>query len=287
MSDHDNHLESASAEASCAPTPSSGHREGGPTKRQIFIGGLSFDSEERDLRDFFHDCGEIESIRIPSHHDTGRPRGIAFVDFVDNKGAERALEKDGQDLQGRSLKISPTKTARGDAAAGYRNRDRSPPPSRRSNDCKTVFVGNLSHDAEERDLSKAFEGCGDIESIRIVLDRDTGKARGFGYVEFTSKDAVESALKISGQDIAGRIVRVDYAADRDAAPRGRSNYDDYDRRGGRDDRRGGGRDSYRDRDYHDRDSYYSERDHRSGRDGYGRDRDAGSGRSRRDAYGRD
>ncbi len=51
----------------------------------IFVGGLSFDAEEADVKAFFDEFGEIRTVRIPVHQDTGRRKGMAFVEFVKSK----------------------------------------------------------------------------------------------------------------------------------------------------------------------------------------------------------
>jgi nucleolin len=266
--------------------PAGESRRGGAENNQVFVGSLSYDSNEEDLRQFFADCGRVVDVRIPVFADSGRPRGIAFVEFESDEAANKACEKDGMDLQGRQLKINIA-NARGGAGGG------GAPRGARPDGCKTVFVGNLSWNADEPSLQQAFEKCGPVTSVRIITDRDTGRSRGFGYVEFETAEAVDAALDLSGVDIAGRNMRVDYASDRGAGGgggRGRGR-DDYGGGRGRDseyhDRDYGGRgrdyDSYgggRDRDYpRDRERDYNRG---SGRDydrgGSSRDYDRGSGR---------
>ncbi|XP_076816211.1 putative RNA-binding protein RbpA isoform X1 [Clavelina lepadiformis] len=60
--------------------------------------------------------------------------------------------------------------------------------------CK-VFVGNLSYDATEDELKDTFRNCGKVEDVAIITDRDTGRARGFGFVTFSSPDEAEAAIK--------------------------------------------------------------------------------------------
>ena len=76
--------------------------------------------------------------------------------------------------------------------------------------CCSVFVGNLPWSATEEDLKWLFEDCGEIASARIATDKETGKPRGFGHVDFTSTEAVDAAMAKNGADLYGRPVRVDY-----------------------------------------------------------------------------
>ncbi|CAF4839104.1 unnamed protein product [Pieris macdunnoughi] len=74
----------------------------------------------------------------------------------------------------------------------------------------SIFIGNLPFAIEDETLRAKFEKCGEIESVRIVRDEKTGAGKGFGYVNFKSKDAVELALALSEEDltIKNRILRV-------------------------------------------------------------------------------
>jgi len=87
-------------------------------------------------------------------------------------------------------------------------------PSAKPDGCLTVFVGNLSFNVDEETLREAFKDCGEITSIRFVEDKATGEFKGFGYIEFASTESTDAAIKMSGTDILGRAVRVDYANDR-------------------------------------------------------------------------
>ncbi len=97
-----------------------------------------------------------------------------------------------------------------------------------------IYVGNLSYSATEDDLRKAFEAFGEVESATIVMDRETGRSKGFGFVEMpTAAEAQTAIAELNGKDLKGRTVTVNEARPR--TDRGPS-----DRGGGR---MGGGRDS--------------------------------------------
>ena len=74
---------------------------------------------------------------------------------------------------------------------------------------KTIFVGRLSWNVDNDWLAQEFAHCGEVESANVQMDRDSGKSRGFGYVRFTTSEAVEKALLMSGQEIDGRAVNID------------------------------------------------------------------------------
>lgn len=73
----------------------------------------------------------------------------------------------------------------------------------------TIFVGRLSWSIDNDRLAQEFASCGEVESATVQTDRETGKSRGFGYVRFTTSEAVEKALLLNGTEIDGRAVNID------------------------------------------------------------------------------
>ncbi|CAA3010006.1 glycine-rich RNA-binding 3, mitochondrial-like [Olea europaea subsp. europaea] len=78
-----------------------------------------------------------------------------------------------------------------------------------------LFVGGLSYNMDEMSLREAFAGCGEVVEARIIMDRETGRSRGFGFVTYTSTDEASSAIQeLDGQELQGRRIRVNYATER-------------------------------------------------------------------------
>jgi nucleolin len=73
----------------------------------------------------------------------------------------------------------------------------------------SIFVGQLSWSIDNDRLAQEFSQCGEVLSATVQLDRNTGRSRGFGYVHFSTADAVEKALKMNGSEIDGRAIRID------------------------------------------------------------------------------
>lgn len=83
-----------------------------------------------------------------------------------------------------------------------------------------LFIGNLSFTVTEAELESSFASYGALEEVKVVLDRETGRSRGFGFVTFTTEDAAKSALAQDGKDLNGRDLRVSIAESKPRAKTG-------------------------------------------------------------------
>ncbi|XP_028088065.1 glycine-rich RNA-binding protein 4, mitochondrial-like [Camellia sinensis] len=81
-----------------------------------------------------------------------------------------------------------------------------------------LFIGGLSYGTDDQSLRDAFSGFGDVVDAKVITDRETGKSRGFGFVNFTSDESATSAMSsMDGQPLDGRTVRVSYATERQSS----------------------------------------------------------------------
>jgi len=77
---------------------------------------------------------------------------------------------------------------------------------------KNIFVGNLSYGATEADIRSMFEAYGAVERVNLVTDRDTGQARGFGFVEMSNGAEADRAIaELNGRELGGRSLNVNEA----------------------------------------------------------------------------
>jgi len=83
-----------------------------------------------------------------------------------------------------------------------------------------IYVGNLSFDATEEDIRQAFAEYGEVSSVNIITDRETGRPRGFAFVEMPDGNQAKEAIeKVNLRDIAGRSVTVNEARPKRDRPR--------------------------------------------------------------------
>jgi cold-inducible RNA-binding protein len=93
-----------------------------------------------------------------------------------------------------------------------------------------LYVGNLSYEVTDNDLQTLFSPHGTVQSAQVIMDRDTGRSKGFGFVEMNNNDEAQAAIKaLNGQESNGRALTVNEARPREdrgggqrGAPSGRS-----------------------------------------------------------------
>ncbi len=77
---------------------------------------------------------------------------------------------------------------------------------------RKLYVGNLPDSATEQDLSDKFAACGTVESVKLITDRDTGRSKGFGFIEMASEAEAQAAIdSLNGSDYEGRPMKVNEA----------------------------------------------------------------------------
>lgn len=82
-----------------------------------------------------------------------------------------------------------------------------------------LYVGNLPWRASDDDLRDLFANIGEVHSAVVITDRETGRSRGFGFVEMDSSDAANAISELNGKDYGGRPLRVNEAQERERRPR--------------------------------------------------------------------
>ncbi len=90
---------------------------------------------------------------------------------------------------------------------------------------KKIYVGNLSYNTGEDQLTELFAQYGTVLSAKIIVDRDTNRSKGFGFIEMEEDDAAEAAIStLNNQEVDGRNLRVNEAIEREKRPRDNYRY---------------------------------------------------------------
>ncbi|KAL1206166.1 Heterogeneous nuclear ribonucleoprotein 1 [Cardamine amara subsp. amara] len=162
---------------------------------KLFIGGISWDTDENLLREYFSSFGEVLQVTVMREKATGRPRGFGFVAFSDPAVIDRVLQ-DKHHIDNRDVDVKRAMS-----------REEQSPAGRSGN---FNASRNFDSGANVR-TKKIFVGV-------IMIDQTTQRPRGFGFVSFDSEDSVDLVLHKTFHDLNGKQVEVKRALPKDANP---------------------------------------------------------------------
>ena len=182
--------------------------------KNLFVGNLSWNVDEAWLTSEFEVFGELSGARIVTDRESGRSKGFGYVEYTNAEDAAKAYaEKKDSDLDGRTINLDWA-TVRPDNKDKQEDRRKSY-GDQLSEPSDTLFVGNLAFDVGQEEVSEAFTPFGTISSCRLPTDINTGMAKGFGYVTFSSVEEAKAGLEaMQGGYIGSRPVRLDYSQPR-------------------------------------------------------------------------
>ena len=90
-----------------------------------------------------------------------------------------------------------------------------------------LYVGNLSFSTDDTSLNELFAEFGTVDSAKVVTDRDSGRSRGFGFVEMSNDDEANTAISdLNGKEVDGRVLKVNQAKPKENRPGGGGGYSD-------------------------------------------------------------
>ncbi|KDP39233.1 hypothetical protein JCGZ_00990 [Jatropha curcas] len=182
---------------------------------KLFIGGISWDTDEERLKEYFSKYGEVVEAVIMRDRTTGRARGFGFVVFADPAVAERVI-MDKHMIDGRTVEAKKA-VPRDDQHILNRNTSNihgSPGPGR----TKKIFVGGLASTVTDSDFKKYFEQFGNINDVVVMYDHNTQRPRGFGFITYDSEDAVDRVLHKTFHELNGKMVEVKRAVPKELSP---------------------------------------------------------------------
>lgn len=174
-------------------------------QRTVFCMQLSQRIRGRDLEEFFSSVGKVRDVKLITCNKTRRFKGIAYVEFKDPESVPLAMGLTGQKLLGVPIMVQPTqaeKNRQGNTAA----------PMMMPTDLKgpmRLYVGSLHFNITEDMLRGIFEPFGKIDSIQLIMDPETGRSKGYGFITFHNADDAKKALEqLNGFELAGRPMKV-------------------------------------------------------------------------------
>lgn len=181
-------------------------------KSKLFVRNLSWSVTEDDLYDLFSEVGEITALKIPVRREDGKSRGIAFIEMATPEQGQAAVDQlNGTLLYDREIAVTYQDENRarpgGGGGAGASSGGGGGMPPKNSK----LFIRNISFEATEQDLQNLFEEVGNVVSVKIPVDRDTGAHRGFAFVEMGSQDEAEQVIhQFNNSELMGKALAIAY-----------------------------------------------------------------------------
>ena len=172
----------------------------GRNSSNLIVNYLPNDCSEDELRSLFEAHGPVESVKVVTDRATGLSCGYGFVKFSSESSAVNAIEgMQGLPLRGKRLKVSVALgPGRGGGLEGLPRNN--------------LIVNYLTHDMDEDALLRLFSQHGDVESVKVVRDKETHKSQCYGFVKFCSDEAAESALAaLNGLPVGSKRLKVSVA----------------------------------------------------------------------------
>ena len=164
----------------------------------LYVGDLDPTVQEDQLFELFNAVAPVASLRVCRHAVTRRSLGYAYVNFHTHEDAKKANDA----LNYQRIPAGPTGRP---CRIMWSERD----PSRRKQGKGNIYIKNLADEIETRDLHDTFSVFGNIISCRVVVDKESGKSRGFGFVHFEEESSALQAIeKVNGNVILDKTVYV-------------------------------------------------------------------------------
>jgi len=151
--------------------------------RKLFIGGISWDTDQKDLKEYFTKFGEVTDVTIKTDPATGKSRGFGFITFAAEETVDTVLKNVPHTIKGKQVDPKRAKVRPG---------------------IKKIFVGGLDNDYPEADIKAYFEKYGKVESVELPFDKVKNQRRQFCFVTFETEDACEASCKQSKQKIGNK-----------------------------------------------------------------------------------
>ncbi|KAF8404841.1 hypothetical protein HHK36_009730 [Tetracentron sinense] len=211
---------------------------------KLFVGGISWETNEDTLKDHFNKYGDVVESVIMREKSTGNARGFGFVLFSDPSAADKALQ-DKHVILGRMVDVKKA-VPRGEQRQNqhhdhHPHQQQNKGSSKNSSNggsnnqfrTKKIFVGGLSASLTEEEFKSYFEKFGRITDVVVMYDSATHRPRGFGFITFDSEDAVENVTQKSFHELNNKLVEVKRAVPKDGNNNGSNNsYNSYNMRMG-------------------------------------------------------
>lgn len=176
-------------------------------ERKLFLGGLTEETTEKDLKGTFNQFGTIIDCKVMRDGESGLSRGFGFVTFACSFMTEAALDKSPFDING--AKITPKKATPDVVRYKQTNVEFNASLDKACDGKRSIFIGALRDSLSEEDLEQYFSGFGRVVRACRLTDKETGEKRRYGFVDFADYGVVRKVMNITKHYIKGKRIRID------------------------------------------------------------------------------
>ncbi|XAR62697.1 hypothetical protein NMG60_11017548 [Bertholletia excelsa] len=173
---------------------------GSTVNTKLYLGNLPYHCDSAQLAGLIQQYASPELVEVLYDRETGRSRGFAFVTMSSIEDCNVVIENlDGSEYGGRTLRVN------------FSDKPRPREPLYPETDYK-LFVGNLAWSVTSESLTEAFQEYGNVVGARVLYDGETGRSRGYGFVCYSTKSEMDTALEsLNGVELEGRAMRISVA----------------------------------------------------------------------------
>jgi len=166
-------------------TPSSDSAPG-----KLFVGGLSWQTNQDKLKEYFSQFGSVTDVLVMKDPITQRSRGFGFISFSNPDAVDRVLAVSSHILDGKKIDPKPA----------------TPKSKSKNSKTKKIFVGGVSQETSSEEVKAYFNQFGKVDEAVMLMDQQTKRHRGFGFVTFEAEDAVDRVCEIHFHTIKNKKV---------------------------------------------------------------------------------
>lgn len=153
--------------------------------RKLFVGGLSWETSDKELKEHFGQYGDIESINVKTDPNTGRSRGFAFIVYKSADSIDKVVAAGDHVINNKKVDPKKAKARHG-----------------------KIFVGGLTTEISDDEIKTFFGQFGNIVDVEMPFDKQKNQRKGFCFITFDSEQVVNELLKTPKQTISGKEVDV-------------------------------------------------------------------------------
>ncbi|KAG0051147.1 hypothetical protein BGZ83_004049 [Gryganskiella cystojenkinii] len=199
-------------------------------RRTVFVMQLSARLRSSELEEFFSQAGKVRAARVIEDRNTGRSKGVGYVEFYEEESVAKAIALTGQKLLGIPVIAKHTESEKNRLALQAASQSPAsamataqPAPVDMSQ--YRLYVGSLNFDMTEDELQRELEKIAPLEYVKLHRDVETGKSKGFAFVQYKDLETAKKAMaELNGQVMAGRTIKVGLVTEKGSNAQNNNSY---------------------------------------------------------------